>query len=88
MTANASVTAKFVKAYLLTLKVSPSGTGTVTASPTSPNRYYASGAQVCLTATPKSGYAFKSWSGATMSASNCLSIKSNATITATFVKAH
>ena len=88
MTANASVTAKFLRAYLMTLRVSPSGTGTVTALPASPNRYYAGGTKVCLTATPKSGYAFGSWSGATLDSGNCVIVNSTLTITASFVKTH
>jgi hypothetical protein len=86
MTANASVTARFVKAYLLTPRVNPASAGTVTAMPASANRYYASGTNVCLTPAPKSGYTFKSWSGATLTANNCLSVKSNVTVTATFAR--
>jgi len=81
ITANTTVTANFVRTYTLTLGVSPSGSGTVTANPSGGT--YASGTQVCLTATPKAGWAFSSWSGATLNGSNCLTITANTTVTAT-----
>jgi hypothetical protein len=86
MVDNLSVTANFVRAYALTLKASPIGAGTVTALPASPNHYYANGAKVCLTATPKSGYSFGSWSGATLDKGNCFIVKATTTVTARFVK--
>ncbi len=85
MTSNASVTAKFARGYLLTIKVTPSGSGTVTADPLGVNHYYLARTNVCLTPAPKAHYAFKSWSGATMNG-NCVAMKSNVTVTATFVK--
>jgi hypothetical protein len=86
LTANATVTAKFVKGYLLTLKSSPTVGGTVTALPAGTKGYYAPRTKVCLTATPRSGYAFSSWSSATLDSGGCLTMSNNLTVTARFVK--
>jgi hypothetical protein len=69
--------------YTLTLLVSPSGAGTLTANPSGGT--YASGTQVCLTETPNAGWAFSSWSGATVNSSNCLIVTTTTTVTANFV---
>jgi serine protease AprX len=72
------------QAYTLTTNVSPPGSGVVSASPLPAGGVYAAGAQVCLTATPNSGAAFSSWSGAALDSSNCLVMNSNAMVTANF----
>jgi hypothetical protein len=51
--------ATFQKQYMLTMKVNPSGGGTV--SPT--GGWYNAGQKITLTATPSDGYTFKSWKG-------------------------
>ena len=86
VTANVTVTAKFVKAYLLTLKSSPTTGGTVTALPAGTKGYYAPRTKVCLTATPRSGYRFSSWSGVTPDSGGCLILSNNLTVTARFLK--
>ena len=56
-------TATFKTQYLLTTTVSPSGGGTITASPPSPagDGFYDAGTVVQLTETPASGFAFEYW---------------------------
>jgi hypothetical protein len=71
--------------YSLTLSVSPSGAGAVSASPSSAGGLYAVGTQVCLSATPNPGWAFDSWSGATLDSNNCLTINGSVSVTANFV---
>jgi len=56
-------TANFLTQYLLTTQVTPSGEGSIGASPTSVDGYYAAGTVVQLTETPATGYVFASWSG-------------------------
>ena len=64
--------------------VSPAGAGSVAISPPSSTGTYSPGTRVCLTAIPASGWAFSSWSGATLDSSNCFSITVNTTVTASF----
>ncbi len=68
--------------YTLTVKISPSGSGTV--SP--PGGEYDSGLQITLTATPASGYEFDYWDGSVAGASNRadLTISSDKSVTAHF----
>jgi hypothetical protein len=79
-------TAQFTTQYLLTTAVSPSGAGSVSASPTSANGYYTAGTSVQLTATPGSAYSFISWSGDVTSTSNpqSLSLTAPKSVTANF----
>jgi hypothetical protein len=70
----------------LTLKVI--GSGTIGANPPpSPNGAYATGAKVCLTATPSVGWNFASWSGAALDGSNCLFVNGSTAMTASFTAA-
>ncbi len=81
-----TVTANFVACYTLTTNVNPSGTGSVTVN-TAPNcgtQQYTSGTHINLTANPKSGYVFSSWSGASGGANTSVTISGNLTVTANF----
>jgi len=49
--------------YALSMQASPSGGGSIIASPASPDGNYADGAVVQLTATPAERYRFVDWSG-------------------------
>jgi uncharacterized repeat protein (TIGR02543 family) len=68
--------------YTLTVNASPSGAGTVSLAQAS----YVPETQATVRATPVSGYTFSSWSGASTSTSNPLSITMNGdkTLTAVF----
>ena len=68
----ASYTADFQTQYLLVTDVYPSGSGSVGASPTSTNGYYAAGTPITLTASSNSGYTFANWTGTTSSTTNPL----------------
>jgi hypothetical protein len=59
----ATYTANFTTQYLLTKTASPSSAGTVGASPSSPDGYYASGTSVQVSATANMEYIFSNWSG-------------------------
>jgi uncharacterized repeat protein (TIGR02543 family) len=77
MDRNYKITANFspispLLQYVLSVSVNPPGSGSVSLSP--PGGTYASGTQVTLTATPASGYRFKSWSGSISSTSNPITI--------------
>ena len=63
-------TANFTAQYQLTSQVTPAGSGTVTASPSSSDGYYASGTTVSLTAAAGKGYSFSAWGGALSGATN------------------
>ncbi|GAI64721.1 unnamed protein product, partial [marine sediment metagenome] len=59
---------KVVELELLEIKIDPTGAGTVTTNPapsegSQHNWYFPHGTTVLVTAHPKSGYTFKSWSG-------------------------
>jgi len=59
---------KVIELELLEIKIDPTGAGTVTTNPapsegTQHNWYFPHGTTVYVTAHPKSGYTFKSWSG-------------------------
>ncbi len=78
MSAAKSVKATFKAIPKYTLKVSKSGTGTVTSAPSGINcgsdcsEAYLQGAAISLTASPASGYVFSGWSGcATVSGATC-----------------
>ena len=78
--AQTTVGVTVVQSYTLTTAAVPSIGGTVT-----PGGIYAAGTQVCLTATPNSGWVFTSWSGATLDQSNCLVLNADVSVTANFV---
>jgi dipeptidyl aminopeptidase/acylaminoacyl peptidase len=69
-TTGTTFTANFNTQYLLTTGVSPAATGSVTASPSSADGFYASGASVQLTATPNAGFTFVGFSGALAGVTN------------------
>jgi len=56
-------TANFTTQYLLTLTALPIGRGSLAASPTSADGYYANGTSVQITAAPGAGFAFIGFSG-------------------------
>jgi uncharacterized repeat protein (TIGR02543 family) len=72
--------------YKLTVKVNPSGGGSVSASPSSADWFYDSGTSVMLTASASSGYAFDAWTGDASGTSTSTSISVNApkSVTANF----
>jgi hypothetical protein len=74
----ATYTATFTTQYLLTTAVAPAGSGSVSASPTSPSGYYNAGTSVQLTATANPGDQFSGWSGALSGSANPQSIALNA----------
>ena len=81
------VTASFTQnSYSITVTVTPSGDGTVTANPTGPYHY---GDTVTLTAAPNSGYSFSAWSGDLTGSetTKTVTVTDDMTATATFVTA-
>src|SRR5271157_741178 len=60
---SATYTIKWTTQYLLTTSVSPAGSGSISAAPTSADGYYNAGTAVTLTAVANSGYAFSFFSG-------------------------
>jgi uncharacterized repeat protein (TIGR02543 family) len=84
MNADKTVTATFVKVYILTTIMSPVEGGTITPV----DGTYDVGANVTLTATPAEGYRFDHWSGD--ASGNVTSVNiimdANKTVTATFIK--
>lgn len=88
MNSDKSVTANFSAAcYTVTTAVSPTGSGTITASP-GPNcgSQYTHGTSVTFTANPAANHTFSNWSGNLSGTNNpsSLSIVSAANITANF----
>ena len=83
----ATYTATFSTQYLLTTSVT--GSGTITANPSSSDGYYNSGVSVQLTAAPLAGYTFSSFSGALIGTTNPQSVIMSAprTVTAAFALA-
>lgn len=73
--------------YTLTLKVSPSGAGTISVSPD--KDYYDPGESVSITAYPKSGYTFVSFQGVPFAMLNPtpVTMDRNRTVTAVFKEA-
>jgi Tol biopolymer transport system component len=69
-TAATTFTANFKTQYLLTTGVSPGASGSITASPSSGDGFYDSGASVQLTATPIAGFTFAGFSGALAGVTN------------------
>ena len=74
-------TAEFTPQYLLSTAVTPTGAGSVAASPS--GTYYNAGASVQLTASPKAGYQFGNWTGDLTGGTNPQSIIMNAPHSAT-----
>ena len=79
-------TANLNTQYLLTRNVAPAGSGTITASPSSSDGYYAGGTSVQLTPAAASGYSFDSWSGDASGATTTASVTmaTPRTVTANF----
>ena len=86
MNAAKSVTANFIAVYTLTTSVSPSGTGSVTKSPSATQ--YDAGTVVTLTGVASSGYRFNNWSGDASGTANptTVTMSSNKSVTANFVE--
>jgi uncharacterized repeat protein (TIGR01451 family) len=78
--------ASFTTQYQLTTTVSPSGAGTVTASPSSSDGYYNSGTSVQLTVTASGSKAFSGFSGALTGPANPQTVAMSAprSVTANF----
>lgn len=75
--------------YQLTMRVSPSNTGST--SPTIGSHNYSPGSLVTITATPASGYHFVSWSGDVAdpnSITTTVTMNGNKTVTANFEAGH
>jgi uncharacterized repeat protein (TIGR01451 family) len=70
--------------YLLTTTAFPPGSRGITANPASADGYYTGGAKVCLTANPKPGWRFSSWSGDALDGSGCLEMDSDKSVTANY----
>jgi len=86
MSGDRSVTAVFLPLHALTVSVSPSNSGSVTADPdTSP---YLEGSQVVLTATPAAGWRFDRWEGDVTDTTNPLTVTmdNEKTVQAVFIK--
>jgi hypothetical protein len=79
-------TASFTTQYLLTTSVSPTGSGTLTANPSSTDGYYNAGSSVQLTATASGTNRFSSFSGDLTGSTNPQNIAMSAphTVTANF----
>src|SRR5262245_60032652 len=85
MDAAKSVTATFaLKQFQLSL--TPVGSGTISAQPSSANNVYNAGTVVTLTATPGTGYLFSGWSGACSGTAPTCGVTMDAakSVTATF----
>jgi hypothetical protein len=83
-----SITWNWVTQHQLLTVVSPSGKGTINASPTSADGYYDSGTVVTLTAVPAAAYIFENWSGDLSGTTNpqSITIDSVKRVTANFVR--
>ncbi len=81
--ATTTYTANFATQYLLTAGASPSGSGSITANPTSATGYFASGTSVQLKAAAASGFTFVNWSGGLSGAANPQSVTMSGPVTAT-----
>ena len=66
----ATLTATYKTQYKVVATVSPSGAGTITTNPTSPDGFFDAGSQLQLIAAGNSGYQFLAWSGGTLNGSN------------------
>jgi hypothetical protein len=79
-------TAQFTTQHRLTTSASPSVGGSVVASPSSSDGYYAAGTSVSITASPATGYVFTGFSGDLSGSANPQSVTMSAprTVTANF----
>ena len=85
MDANKTVTAHFVRQYVLTVAVDPTGGGTT--DPAVGTHTYDAGTPVDVTATPNAGYRFDYWSGACSGSGACqVTMNANRTVTAHFMR--
>jgi hypothetical protein len=84
--ANTTYTATYSVQNLLNLTASPAGAGTVSASPSSADGYYASSASVSVAAAPAAGYAFAGFNGDLTGTTSpqSLSMSAPRNVTATF----
>ena len=85
VTSTMTVTAGFVEQYRLTLRASPAGGGSVSASPAGP--VYDKGTVVTLTASPARLHYLSSWSGATATGTlnqARVTVRAATTVTANF----
>jgi hypothetical protein len=76
-------TAAFTTQHQLTTAVLPPASGSVAASPSSPDGFYNSGLSVQLTASANGGYYFANWSGDLNGSANPQSLTMNAAKSAT-----
>lgn len=85
-TAGGTVTANFTTQYLLTTAVTPAGAGSVAATPSSPDGYFAAGTAVSLRATANTPFTFAAWGSSLAGATNPQSVTMSAarTVTASF----
>jgi hypothetical protein len=91
MSADHAVTATFVPAHTLTVSLSGSGAGTVTAPgiscPGTCSASYPVGTAVTLTAAPSAGSTFSGWSGGCTGTSTCqITLGSDQAVSATFLR--
>jgi uncharacterized protein (TIGR03437 family) len=70
--------------FTLSINVTPSIGGTVTASPASTNGTYNAGTNVCLTPAPAQGWTFVRWSGPQLDSNGCLTMDADESVTALF----
>ncbi|HEV7507374.1 MAG TPA: metallophosphoesterase [Thermoanaerobaculia bacterium] len=82
--AAATLTATFAMSYLLSWDIR--GLGTLVASPSSADGYYASNSQVSVTAVPATGYSLRSFAGALSGTTNpqTVTVYKPTVVTATF----
>jgi hypothetical protein len=80
------VSFQYTTGYLLSTTVSPAGSGSISANPSSPTGAYSTGTSVQLTATPTSGCTFVNWSGALNGTANpqVVTMSAAQTVTANF----
>lgn len=81
-----TITANFTTQYALGVVIAPISSGSVTASPASPDGFYSAGTTVQLTAQPLVTYSFAGWTGDLTGITNPGSVVMNGTrsITANF----
>ena len=70
--------------YKINLTTSAAGASSVGSNPASSDGYFVDGTRACFSPAPAVGWMFSSWTGATLDASNCLTVSANSTLTANF----